>query len=343
MKRNKLAQASLSALMGIVICGVLLAGCGGGSGSTGSNVSGCTTLPKLAKKAHYKVGFSQEVTDSPWRVTETSSIKDEATKRGDQVIVTDAQNSDSKQVSDIQSLIAQHPDVLIIAPLTEKGEVSAIKQAKAACIPVILVDRDADHSIIQPGKDYVTFIGSDFVQQGKRAADWLIQATHGKAKIIELEGTTGSTPANLRKKGFNDEIASNSGMQIIASQDANFERATALKTMQTLLQSHPDVTAVYAHNDEMAMGAIQALKAAGKHPGKDVLVCSIDGENDALKAIMSGEEGTSVQSNPRFGPISFDTIDKYASGQSIEPWIVIKDNQYTKENATQAFNQGLGF
>lgn len=350
MKHRGFLRFGLPVLISILVIGVLFSACGGSSGGTTSNggtTSGgsatCSTPPKLTKKASYKVGFSQEVNNAPWRIAETNSIKEEATKRGDQLIFTDAQNSDSKQVSDVQSIIAQKPDVILMAPLTEKGEVSAIKQAAAACIPVILVDRDADHTLVQPGKEYITFIGSDFIQQGKRAADWLIQATKGKAKIIELEGTTGSTPANNRKKGFNDEVATSPGMKIIASQDANFDRATGLKVMQTLLQSNPDVNAVYAHNDEMALGAIQALKAAGKKPGKDVIVVSIDGEKDALNAIINGELGTSVQSSPFFGPVSFDTIDKLANGEQIPSWIVVKDNQYTKENASQALANGLGF
>ena len=289
------------------------------------------------------IGFSQEVNNSPWRIAETTSVEEQASAHGDTVIYTDAQNSDSKQVSDIQSIIAQHPDVILIAPLTEDGEVSAIQQARQACIPVILIDRDADHTKVTPGKDYVTFIGSDFIKQGQRVADWMINATHGNAKIIELQGTTGSSPAINRTKGFNDEIASHPGMQLIAQQDANFDRATGLKVMQALLQSHPNVTAVYAENDEMALGAIDALKAAGKTPGKDVIVGSIDGENGALQAILAGQEGVSVQSNPRMGPDAFQAIDDYASGKAIPTWVVINDNEYTKTNAAQAFASGLGF
>ncbi|MDQ2716031.1 MAG: substrate-binding domain-containing protein, partial [Chloroflexota bacterium] len=170
MKHILFSKVRVSLLLLMLVGGFILASCGGSStgnnGSPANGTTGCSSPPKLVKKAHYKVGFSQEVTNSPWRVAETNSIKTEAAKRGDQVIVTDAQNSDSKQVSDIQSIIAQKPDVLLVAPLTEQGEVSAIKQAAAACIPVILVDRDADHTQVQPGKDYVTFIGSDFIQQG---------------------------------------------------------------------------------------------------------------------------------------------------------------------------------
>ena len=230
-------------------------------------------------------------------------------------------------------MIAQKVDVILLAPITEKALVPAVLQAKAACIPVILIDRDVDHTLAQPNKDYVTFIGSDFIQQGKRVADWLIKATGGKAKIIELEGTTGASPAINRKKGFDDEIKTAPGMQILASQDGDFNRDTGRKVMATLLQAHPDVTAVYAHNDEMAIGAIAALKAAGRHPGKDVTVVSIDGEKDALNAIISGEEGTSVQSSPFFGPVSFDTIDKYAGGTKLPDWIVVQDMQFTKDNA----------
>jgi ribose transport system substrate-binding protein len=344
MKFKIFSRFGLTMLMSIVIGSALLAACGGGTGTPGSSTSAsCGGLPPLPKKAHYRVGFSQEVNNAPWRIAETTSVQEAASAAGDTVIYTDAQNSDSKQVSDIQSIIAQHPDVLLISPLTEDGEISAIQQAHAACIPVILLDRDANHAKVTPGKDYVTFIGSDFIKQGQRVADWFIQKTGGNAKIIELQGTTGASAAVNRTKGFNDEIASHPGMKLIASQDANFDRATGLKVMQTLLQSHPDVTAVYAENDEMALGAMDALKAAGKTPGKDVLVGSIDGENGALQAIMAGQEGVSVQSNPRMGPDAFKVINDYANGQTIPTWVVLQDNEYTSANASQAFAAGDGF
>lgn len=338
MKRITSLGSVPSMVMMLLLCLLLVAcgGSGGGSGSSGGTTAsggGCSSPPKLAKKDHYKVGFSQNASNNPWRLAETASIKDEANKRGDTLVYADASNSADKQVADVQSMIAQKVDVILLAPITEKALVPAVLQAKTACIPVILIDRDVDHTLAQPNKDYVTFIGSDFIQQGKRVADWLINATNGKAKIIELEGTTGASPAINRKKGFDDEIKSQSGMKILASQDGDFNRDTGRKVMETLLQTYPDVTAVYAHNDEMAIGAIAALKAAGKKPGKDVIVCSIDGEKDALNAIISGEEGTTVQSSPFFGPISFQTIDQYATGQKLDDWIVVKDMQFTKDNA----------
>ena len=337
MKLNKSQHPGISLLIGMLVC-VMLAACGGsgGGGSTGgTTASGCGSPPQLAKKDHYKVGFSQNASNNPWRLAETASIKAEAQKHGDTLVYADAANSGDKQVSDVQSMIAQKVDVILLAPITEKALVPAVLQAKSACIPVILIDRDVDHTLAQPNKDYVTFIGSDFIQQGKRVADWLIKATGGKAKIIELEGTTGASPAINRKKGFDDEIKTVPGMVLLASQDGDFNRDTGRKVMATLLQAHPDVTAVYAHNDEMAIGAIAALKAAGRHPGKDVIVVSIDGERDALNAIINGEEGTTVQSSPFFGPISFQTIDQYASGTKLQDWIVVKDLQFTKDNAQQ--------
>ncbi len=342
MKHSKFLGLNMSAFIIMVLGGLLLTACGGSSGgssSTGSTggssggTSSCASPPKLTKATGLRVGFSQNISNSPWRLAENKSMSDGAKAAGDTFVMTDAGGQDSKQVSDIQSLISQKVDVLVIAPLTETGEVSAILAAKKACIPVFLVDRDADHSLAKPGQDYVTFVGSDFVKQAQLVADTLIQATNGKAKIIELEGTSGATPAILRKKGFDDEIKSHPDMQIVASQDANFDRDTARQKMQTLLQAHPNVNVVYCANDEECQGAIAALKAAGKVPGKDVLVGSIDGETAGLQSIIAGEQLVSVTSNPRLGALTFQAISDYAGGKSVATWVVQPDKTYTKENA----------
>jgi ABC-type sugar transport system substrate-binding protein len=333
MKHKEIVRFSFSVLSCLILTALFMVACGSPGPTSSSGGSGCSTVPKLTKTTGLKVGFSQTESDNPWRLAETASIKAEAQKRGDTLIYTDAGGSEAKQIADVESMIAQHVDVIILAPRSEKPLAKAVLEARKACIPVLLVDRDVDHSLAQPHKDYITFIGSDFVQQGKRVADWLITATGGKAKIIEIEGTVGSSPAILRKQGFDDEIKGHSGMVLLASQSGDFNRDKGRQVMETLLQAHPDVTAVYAHNDEMALGAIAALKAAGRHPGKDVLVVSIDGERDALKAIIAGELGTSVQSSPFFGPIAFQTLDAYAQGQQLPDWVVVHDLQFTKDNA----------
>ena len=340
MKQTKFFGLNMSALFIIVLGGLLLTACGGTStsttgstGGTSGSTTSCSSPPKLTKSTGLKVGFSQNISNSPWRLAENKSMADSATAAGDTLVMTDAGGQDAKQVSDIQSLISQKVDVLVIAPLTETGEVSAILAAKKACIPVFLVDRDADHSLAKPGQDYITFVGSDFVKQAQLVAATLIKATNGKAKIIELEGTSGATPAILRKQGFDDAIKSYPGMQIVASQDANFDRDTARQKMQTLLQAHPDVNVVYCANDEECQGAIAALKAAGKVPGKDVLVGSIDGETAGLQSIIAGEQLVSVTSNPRLGALTFQAMSDYASGKSVPTWVVQPDKVYTKDNA----------
>ena len=294
-------------------------------------------VPALAcarkESGKFVVGFSQMESDNPWRLAQTKSLRDEAAKRGYDIVVTDAQGQTAKQVSDVEDLIARRVNLILLAPREYQGLAPALQAAKRANIPVILVDREAAGT---PGEDFVTFLGSNFVDQGRRAAEWLATQTNGKASIVELTGTAGSSVAADRSKGFHDEIAKHPGMKIIASQTGNFSRAEAQRVMQNVAQSlGRQITAVYAHNDEMALGAIQALKAAGLQPGKDVTVVSVDGQRAALEAIQGGELGATVESNPRFGPLAFDTIDKLRRGEQIPPKILITDRFFDRNNAAQ--------
>ena len=294
-------------------------------------------VPPLKKKDTYKVGFAQIVSNNPWRLAETESMKDEAKKRGVQLVYTDAADSAAKQVADVNSMIAQGVDFIFLAPREEKPLATAVLNAKKAGIPVLAVDRDLDQSIAKRGQDYLAFIGSNFIQEGQRVAGWTIEKTGGKGKIIELEGTIGSSPANDRKKGFDETIKAKAPeMVILASQSGDFARDKGRQVAETLLQAHPDATIVYAHNDEMALGAIAAIEAAGKVPGKDILVVSIDGEKDALQAIVDGKLGCSCECNPRFGPAAFDILYKYANGDKIPPMIINPDNFYDASNAKEA-------
>jgi ribose transport system substrate-binding protein len=350
---RKIASFGGAALLSVS----LLAGCGGSSndnsasgGSSGSGdcplvkaddpgnsappsgVPTADSAPPLAQASSYRIAFSQNASNNPWRLAETASMKDEAQKQGIQLTVTDANNDQAKQIADIQGLIAQKPDALFIAPITEQIA-NVVKDAGAAGIPVFLLDRDVDHSVAVPGTDFVTVIQSDFIQEGKRAAVQMAKATNGKAQIIELEGTTGASPAIDRKKGFDDAIKACSGMKVVVSQDADFTRATGQQVAETLLQSHPEATAIYAHNDEMALGAIAAIKAIGKTPGKDIQVVSVDGEKDGLKAVAAGDLYATVECSPRFGPLAFQTMMDYAGGKPVPTLIVNADQLFTKDNA----------
>jgi ribose transport system substrate-binding protein len=301
----------------------------------GSVTAFAQELPKLKQKDKYKVGFAQTESNNPWRIAQTESMKAEAAKLGHQLVYTDAAGSAAKQVADVNSMIAQGVDLIFLAPREEKPLIPAVMAAKRAGIPVILLDRNVDQGLAKAGRDYVTFIGSDFVDEGKRAAEALAKAVNGNAKIIQLEGTTGSSPANDRRKGFEDGLKAHAGMKIVASQSGDFARDKGRQVAETLLQAHPDATAIYAHNDEMAIGAIAALEAAGKKPGKDVIIVSIDGTRDALQAIVDGKMLATVECNPKFGPKAFETLARYAKGDAIEPWVINTDRFFDKSNAAQ--------
>ena len=283
--------------------------------------------------ATYVVGFSQMESDNPWRLAETKSIKSEAAKRNIQLVITDAQGQTAKQLSDVEDLIARKVNVILLAPREYQGLAPALQAAKAAKIPVILVDREAAGTA---GIDYVTLLASNFVEQGRRAAEWLAKESGGTANIVELSGTPGASVAADRAKGFRDGITPFPGMKIAASQTGNFSRATAQGVMQNIIQSlGKKITAVYAHNDEMALGAVQALTAAGFKPGVDVRVVSVDGERAALEAVDRGELGATVESNPRFGPLAFDTIEKLRRGEKLPTKILVTDRFFDRTNAKQ--------
>jgi galactofuranose transport system substrate-binding protein len=292
-------------------------------------------LPPLEKKDTYTVGFAQTESNNPWRIAQTTSMQEEAEKRGYTLVYTDAAGSAAKQVSDVRSMIAQGVDLIFLAPREEKPLAPVILEAKAAGIPVILLDRNVDQSLAKPGEDYVTFIGSDFIEEGRRVAEWLVANANGKTNIIQLEGTTGSSPANDRKKGFEDVIAQHPEFTILASQTGDFARDKGRQVMETLLQAHPEVNVVYAHNDEMAIGAIAALEAAGRKPGEDVLILSIDGGKEIVQLIIDGKVNYVVECNPRFGPKAFDTLEAYANGETIPPALINEDRDYTRETAEE--------
>ncbi len=282
------------------------------------------------------IGFSQsEKEANPFRIAETQSIKDEATKLGipaDKLLVTNAQSDLNKQVSDIKSLLDRGAQLLIVAPLNSDGLQPALDAAKAKKVPVVTIDRKVTS---QPCTDYLTFIGSNFVEQGKRAAQEMVKATGGSGKVAILLGASGNNVTTDRTKGFKDEIAGTPGLSVVAEQTGEFDRSKGQAVMEQLIQSNPEITAVYAENDEMGIGAVTALKAAGKTPGKDIKIVSIDGTRNAVQLLADGSYNAVIESNPRFGPLAFQTLQDFGSGKEIPPTVVISDDQYDSANAAQ--------
>lgn len=282
------------------------------------------------------VGFSQINHANPWRIAETNDVLSEAETRGYEIILTDAESSAQKQNEDVAFLIERQVDYIILAPIAFQPVEPAILAAKTANIPLILVDRMA---VGKPGEDFLTFIGSDFIDEGERIAEWLAEEMDREARIVELRGREGASPEIDRAIGFRNVISKYPKMEIIISRHANFERLEGQKVMEDIILSiGRKFDAVYAHNDEMAIGAIQALKAAGMQPGKDVMLVSIDGEKDALKAIIAGELGASVECTPKFASTIFDVIASHRKGEQIPVKIINDDRLFDITNAMENIN-----
>jgi len=292
-------------------------------------LAGCSTGKKATT-----VGFSQIGAESTWRTAETRSIEEEAEKRGINLKSSDAQQKQENQTRALKSFIAQRVDAIILAPVVETGWEPVLRDAKRAGIPVVLVDRGVK---VSDDTLYATLIASDFVEEGRMAAEWLAKKMKGKAKIVELEGTPGSDPANDRKKGFKEVIDKYPGMTIIVSQTADFRRAEGKRVMANIINSDKgkELQAVYAHNDDMALGAIQALEAAGMNPGKDVIVVSVDAVHDAFQAMIDGKLNATVECNPLLGPLAFDAVEKILKGEKVPKRIVVKDRLFDQSVAAE--------
>jgi len=282
------------------------------------------------------VGFSQCDNANSWRITETDSMQQTADQYGVTLVYTDASGDIAKQASDIEDMVAQGVDYLVVAPQEEDGLQSALKSAMDAGIPVILVDRGINGTA---GTDYTTSIMSDFVWEAQQVANKFIEVTGGKGNCVILEGTQGATSTNDRQSGFVDAIAG-TDIVIVADQVANYTMAEGQAVMENILQAQGDtIDMVFCHNDDMALGAIQAIKAAGYEPGVDILVAGIDGPAAAMEAILAGELLCSCSCSPKFGPAAFETIARIEAGETVETSMKNADTLYDISNADVA----LGF
>ncbi len=277
------------------------------------------------------IGFVQGGASSDWRKAHTDSVKEEAEKRGYQLKFVDGQGKQENQIQGISSLILQRVDAIILAPIVETGWDNVLKKAKQAGIPVLILDRSIqteDESL------YEGYIGADTYDEAVKAAQWLIKKTDGKAKVVELQGEPGASPTVNRAKGFRDAIKDHPGIEIIASQSGDFRRSKGKEVMEALLKTHGDsIQVVYAHNDDMAIGAIQAISEAGKKPGEDIILVSIDAVKAAFEAMIEGTLDCTVECNPLQGPAAFDAIDKILAGETISKRTMVKDEVFEKANA----------
>lgn len=279
------------------------------------------------------VGFSQIGAESAWRCANTESIISEAKKRGIELKFSDAQQKQENQIKAIRSFIAQKVKVIGFSPVVVTGWEEVLKEAKKAKIPVILSDRAVD---VKDDSLWVTFMGSDFVEEGRRAGRWLAKKMDGKATIVELQGTVGSAPAIDRKKGFEEVLKDYPDMKIIKSQTGDFTRSKGKEVMEAFLKAEGDnITALYAHNDDMALGAIQAIEEYGLKPGEDIIIVSVDAVRGAFEAMVEGKLNCTVECSPLLGPQFFDAVEALVAGKKIPKRIVTKEDVFPQEVAKE--------
>ena len=283
------------------------------------------------------LGFSQIGTESAWRTANSQSIKDAARQAKVNLVFSDAQQKQENQIKALRSFVAQKVDVIAFAPVVESGWEPVLTEIKDAGIPVILSDR-----VLNVGDPtlYATFIGSDFIEEGKKAGDWLAEKTGGKAVIVELSGTPNAGPTLTRARGFRDAITNHAGMKIVKSQSGDFTRSKGKEVMESFLRAadSKEITALFAHNDDMALGAIQAIEEAGLQPGKDILIVSIDGIKDALEDIKAGKLNCSVECNPLIGDQLMDVAKKLVAHQDVPARLNSKEGLFDSSNVATALS-----
>ena len=295
-------------------------------------------LPRAAADpAHPVVGFAQTGAESAWRTANTESMKSEAARRGIELKFSDGQGKQENQIRAVRSFITQGVDAIVIAPLVETGWDPVLREAKEARIPVIITDRTI--ATADPDST-VCFIGSDFALEGRMAADWLAAHHPAAGRIVELQGTPGSAPANERHRAFAAALANYPRLQVIDAQSGDFRRAGGKEVMEAMLKKHGrDIDIVYAHNDDMALGAVQAIEEAGLKPGQDIMIVSIDAIREGVQAVIEGKINCVVECNPLFGPAVYETIAKILRGEPVPRKTFNHDELFDSTNAAQVIAQ----
>jgi ABC-type sugar transport system substrate-binding protein len=303
----------------------LLMGCSGG-----------TEAPSGPKAI--VLGFSQIGAESEWRTANSVSVQSAAKDAGITLRFSDAQQKQENQIKALRSFIAQRVDVIAFSPVVETGWEGVLREAKAANIPVLLTDRAVD---VTDETLYLTLIGSDFVEEGRKAGRWLLEKmknTPGDIRIVELQGTVGSAPANDRKKGFAEVLAAEPRFKIVRSQTGEFTRAKGKEVMEAFLKAEGrTINVLYAHNDDMAIGAIQAIEEAGLKPGTDIVIVSIDAVKGAFEAMIAGKLNVTVECSPLLGPQLMAAVKDVAAGKAIPRRIVTEESVFPMETAAEVF------
>jgi galactofuranose transport system substrate-binding protein len=316
-------RARLNGSFALLTLLALVAGCSDGSGDFGGK-----------QKPPVVLGFSQVTAEANWDIANSKSVRDAARNAGIELRLENANRSQENQVAALRTFVKQRVDVIAFSPVVETGWEFVLREIRSAGIPVILMDRNID---ISDNSLYVSLVGSDFVEEGRRAGRWLLEHTRderGEIGIVELQGTVDSAPANGRSRGFGETMASDPRYRIIRSQSADFDRTRAREVMTDFLKSEGRrIRVLFAHSDTMALGAIEAIEASGSKPGSDILVISIEGSRKGLEAILAGKMNVTVECSPLLGPQLIAVVKDVAAGKQVPRRVVTQESVFTRENA----------
>lgn len=320
-------------LIGLAAAGAMLlalAGCASDGGGGDAAAEGPVPIEELV------VGFAQVGAESGWRTANTKDIQAAFEEAGIELKFSDAQQKQENQIKAIRSYIQQGVDYIAFSPVVETGWDAVLNEAKAAGIPVVLTDRAVDS---EDTSLYVSFLGSDFIEEGKKAGLWVLDEYKDATEtvnIVQLEGTTGAAPAIDRAEGFADVIRQNENLKVVASQTGDFTRAGGKQVMEAMLKSNPDVDLVYAHNDDMGLGAIEAIEAAGLVPGEDIKIVTVDAVKDGMQALADGKINFIVECSPLLGKQLVDIIKTLNDGGTVEQRIITEETTFNQEQAVEA-------
>ena len=305
-------------------------------------VVGLFATTAYAAPPHWVVGFSQIGSESEWRTADTKSVQDAFNAdKSFTLIYSDAQQKQENQIKALRSFIARKVNVVLFTALVETGYGPVLKEVKDAGIPVIMIDRD----VAKEDRQYrLTIMGSDFIKEGEKVGVWLADYLKKQGlddgqkpiNIVELQGTTGSAPAIDRKTGFANIMKQHPNWKITRSQTGNFTSSEGKVVMEAFLKADKNIQVLYAHNDQMALGAIQAIKEAGLQPGKDIIIVSIDGVKGAFEAMVRGELNASIECSPLLGPQALQAVKDLRAGKKLPARIWTIEGVFDQTNAAQA-------
>ncbi len=277
-------------------------------------LAGCGAKEEAPTEGAQKIGLVVSTLNNPFFVTLQEGAKSKAEELGYELIVLDSQNDPSKEIANVEDLVTRGVSAILINPTDSDAVVNSVKAANAANIPVVTLDRASN------GGDVVCHIASDNVAGGKMAGEFIVEKFAEGAKLVELEGIAGTSAARDRGQGFNEAIEGKEGFEVVAHQVADFDRTKGLEVMENILQAQPEIDAVFAHNDEMALGALQAVEASGR----DIMVVGFDATEDAVNSVKEGKLAATVAQQPdMIGALGVETAGKIIAGETVENFIPV--------------------